>query len=129
MRETQRRVIPPRFAHRALRGTSHLRCRFHLRRRPRYPSPMPRPLIGITLDYGEKPNRYMLPCDYATSIERAGGIPLAIPYRTDLSLIPEILDRLDGVLFSGGDDLDPMLYGEQRHPRAEPIDPDRQQFE
>jgi putative glutamine amidotransferase len=90
---------------------------------------MPRPLIGITLDYGEKPNRYMLPCDYATSVERAGGIPLAIPYRTDLSLIPEILDRLDGVLFSGGDDLDPTLYGEQRHPRAEAIDPDRQQFE
>src|SRR5215212_3894823 len=72
---------------------------------------MPRPLIGITLDYGDKPNRYMLPCDYATSVERAGGIPLAIPYRTDLSLIPEILDRLDGVLFSGGDDLDPTLYG------------------
>jgi putative glutamine amidotransferase len=90
---------------------------------------MPRPLIGITLDYGDKPNRYMLPCDYATSVERAGGLPLAIPYRTDLSLIPEILDRLDGVLFSGGEDLDPKLYGEQRHPRAEPIDPDRQQFE
>lgn len=90
---------------------------------------MPRPLIGITLDYGDKPNRYMLPCDYASSIERAGGIPICIPYKTDLSLIPEILDRLDGVLFSGGEDLDPMLYGEQRHPRAEPIDPLRQHFE
>lgn len=90
---------------------------------------MARPLIGITLDYGDKPNQYMLPYDYATSVERAGGIPIAIPFKADLSLIPEILDRLDGVLFSGGDDLDPVLYGETWHPNASPIDPDRQQFE
>lgn len=90
---------------------------------------MARPLIGITLDYGDKPNQYMLPYDYATSVERAGGIPVALPFKSDLSLIPDLLDRLDGVLFSGGDDLDPTLYGETRHPNAEPIDPDRQQFE
>lgn len=90
---------------------------------------MARPVIGITLDYGDKPNRYMLPYDYATSIERAGGLPWPLPYMTGLALIPEIVDRLDGVLFSGGEDLDPALYGETRHPKAEPIDPNRQRFE
>src|SRR3712207_8836039 len=30
---------------------------------------------------------------------------------------------------SGGDDLDPALYGETYHPQAEPINPDRQRFE
>jgi putative glutamine amidotransferase len=90
---------------------------------------MKRPVIGITMDYGDKPNRYMLPYDYATSIERAGGLPWPLPYMTDLSLIPEIVDRLDGIVFSGGDDLDPSLYGQTRHPRAEPIDPNRQRFE
>src|SRR6185503_21313975 len=90
---------------------------------------MPRPVIGITMDYGDKPNQYMLPYDYAASVERAGGLPLAIPFKTDLSLIPEIVDRLDGIIFSGGEDLDPALYGEARHPQAEPINPDRQRFE
>jgi putative glutamine amidotransferase len=90
---------------------------------------MPRPVIGITMDYGDKPRQYMLPYDYTTSIERAGGLPWPLPYMTDRSLIPEIVDRLDGIVFSGGDDLDPALYGETRHPQAEPIDPDRQRFE
>jgi len=90
---------------------------------------MTRPVIGITMDYGDKPNRYVLVSDYATSIERAGGLPWPLPFRSDLSLIPQFVDRLDGIVFSGGDDLDPTLYGEVRHPKAEPIDPVRQQFE
>lgn len=90
---------------------------------------MPPPVIGITMDYGDKPNQYMLPYAYTTSIERAGGLPWPLPFKTDLSLIPEIVDRLDGILFSGGDDLDPSLYGETLHPKAQPIDPERQRFE
>jgi putative glutamine amidotransferase len=86
-------------------------------------------VIGITLDYGDKPRQYMLPYDYATSVERAGGLPWPLPFKTDLALIPEIVDRLDGIVFSGGDDLDPALYGQPWHPKAEPIDPDRQRFE
>ena len=90
---------------------------------------MRRPVIGITMDYGERPNQYMLTYGYASSIERAGGLPWPLPFKTDLALIPEFVDRLDGILFSGGDDLDPSLYGDARHPNAEPIDPDRQRFE
>lgn len=90
---------------------------------------MPRPVIGITLDYGDKPGRYMLPYAYTTAIERAGGLPWPLPFMTDVSLIPEFVDRLDGILFSGGEDLDPALYGEARHPKAEPLDPNRQRFE
>lgn len=90
---------------------------------------MPRPAIGITMDYGDKPNQYMLTYPYATSIERAGGLPWPLPFKTDLALIPELVDRLDGIIFSGGDDLDPSLYGQALHPRAELIDPDRQRFE
>ena len=89
-----------------------------------------RPVIGITLSSSpETPNRYDLIMDYATAIERAGGLPWPLPFKTDLSLIPEFVDHLDGILFSGGDDLDPSLYGEPRHPKAEPIHPDRQRFE
>lgn len=90
---------------------------------------MKRPIIGITLDTRDGGDYYQLAFDYSTSIENAGGLPLGIPYKTDQSLIPQIVDTLDGILFTGGDDLDPALYGETWHPKAEKIDPDRQNFE
>lgn len=89
-----------------------------------------RPLIGITAGYSdEKPSRYELPSDYARSVERAGGLPLIIPFRSDLSLIPDFASAIDGIVFTGGDDLDPALYGEAWHSNAVPIDPIRQNFE
>lgn len=90
---------------------------------------MARPRIGITIDTHDRADHYESPAHYATSVEKAGGLPLLLPYRTDLSLIPQIIDTLEGVLFSGGNDLDPSLYGEAYHPKAVPIDPDRQRFE
>jgi putative glutamine amidotransferase len=90
---------------------------------------MPRPLIGITLDQHDDGDKYESPFSYATSVERAGGLPLLIPYQTDLSLIPQIVDVFDGILFSGGNDLDPAAYGQSWHPKAQPIDPARQKFE
>jgi len=90
---------------------------------------MKRPLIGLTMDGDDKGSRYELNGDYVASIERAGGVPIAIPYGLDRSLIPQILDVLDGILFIGGDDLDPALYGETWHDNAIKIDPRRQDFE
>jgi putative glutamine amidotransferase len=90
---------------------------------------MPRPLIGLTMDVGAKPENYSLHSGYTTSVEKAGGMPFGIPYRTDISLIPDILDRLDGILFTGGDDLDPALYGQEWHPKAIKLDAARQHFE
>jgi putative glutamine amidotransferase len=90
---------------------------------------MKRPLIGITLDQRDGPGYYQLGFDYPRAVEAAGGLPFGIPYRTDHSLIPQIVDALDGILFTGGNDLDPALYGESWHPKAQRIDPDRQGFE
>src|SRR5437588_7647435 len=67
-----------------------------------YASPMRRPRIGITTDTHDKPDHYESPMAYATAVEKAGGLPLLLPYRTDVSLIPQIVDLLDGMLFSGG---------------------------
>ena len=87
------------------------------------------PRIGITVDTHDRPEKYESPMAYATSVEKAGGLPLLLPYRTNLALIPQIIDTLDGMLFSGGNDLDPSTYGETYHPKAVPIDPARQKFE
>ena len=90
---------------------------------------MPLPRIGITVDTHDRPEQYESPMAYATSVEKAGGLPLLLPYRTSLALIPQIIDTLDGMLFSGGNDLDPASYGETYHPKAAPIDPAREKFE
>ncbi|MBC7783849.1 MAG: gamma-glutamyl-gamma-aminobutyrate hydrolase family protein [Burkholderiales bacterium] len=90
---------------------------------------MTRPRIGITVDYVDAKPHYMLPWTYAESIEKAGGLPVMLPFRVDTSLIPAYLDELDGMLLSGGDDLDPALYGEPWHPQAQHLDPNRQRFE
>jgi gamma-glutamyl-gamma-aminobutyrate hydrolase PuuD len=88
-----------------------------------------RPVIAITIDSSEREGNYESPCAYSTSVEKAGGLPILLPYLTDLKFIAQYVDLIDGIVFSGGDDLDPALYGEERHPKAIPIDPARQRFE
>jgi putative glutamine amidotransferase len=90
---------------------------------------MPRPIIGITTDYNDKLTSYDSPYGYATSVEKAGGLPILLPYRADLSLISQYVDLIDGIIFSGGDDLDPESWGETYHPKTSPVDPLREKFE
>jgi len=90
---------------------------------------MTRPIIGITTDYNDKQTQYMLPYGYATAVEKAGGLPVLLPYRADLGLIPQFVDMVDGMVFSGGNDLHPSAWGETHHPEVIPVDPARERFE
>jgi putative glutamine amidotransferase len=90
---------------------------------------MKRPIIGITLDCEDDGEHYESPFTYARSVELGGGLPILFPYRSDLTLIPRFVDLVDGLLFSGGNDLDPSVYGQAWHKEAQPIDPLRQAFE
>ncbi len=81
------------------------------------------------MDHKDDGSVYTLTFDYGRCIEKAGGLPFAIPFKTDHALIPQYVDLLDGVLFTGGNDLDPALYGQDWHPKAARIHPDRQSFE
>jgi putative glutamine amidotransferase len=79
---------------------------------------MKRPLIGITTY--EQPARWgawdlpaaLIPLDYVTALERAGARPLLVPPSEDG--IDETLDALDAIVFSGGADIDPAVYGAER---------------
>src|SRR5688500_16470650 len=90
---------------------------------------MNRPIIGITVDSNEKDTAYESPFHYAAAVEKAGGLPLLLPYRTDHSLVPQYVDLIDGMLFSGGHDLDPAAWGEPYHPKTNAEDPLRERFE
>jgi putative glutamine amidotransferase len=64
--------------------------------------------------------------DYIVSIERAGARPRVL--ETDDNPLA-VLDEIDGVLMTGGGDVDPALYGENRHPATDDAEPGRDQFE
>jgi putative glutamine amidotransferase len=80
------------------------------------------PLIGITTyvepaQWGAWELRSALvPYMYVEAIERAGGRALLVPPTTDA--VEETLDALDGLLFSGGNDLDPGTYDQTPHPET-----------
>jgi gamma-glutamyl-gamma-aminobutyrate hydrolase PuuD len=81
-----------------------------------------RPLVGITtyitpVEYGDwQEEAALVPADYLRAVERAGGRPLLVPPSDDV--VDDTLDALDGVIFSGGSDLDPALYGQEAHPET-----------
>jgi len=80
---------------------------------------MVRPLVGITTYV--TPARFgvweaesvLVPADYVNAVERAGGRPLLVPPSEDG--VDETLAAVDGLIFSGGSDLDPELYGQEPH--------------
>jgi putative glutamine amidotransferase len=59
----------------------------------------------------------LIPLDYVDAVERAGGRPVLLPPSDEG--VSETLDALDGVVFSGGADVDPALYGADAHPETD----------
>lgn len=77
-----------------------------------------RPLIGINLNYNIKQQEFILSPDYVEAIEVAGGIPVALPIFPDHVSAKEVIRKLNGVVFTGGRDINPRKYGERKHPRT-----------
>jgi putative glutamine amidotransferase len=68
-----------------------------------------------------------VPASYVRAIERAGGRPLLVPPAEDA--VDETLDALNGLLFSGGSDLDPELYDQDPHEETFGVVPERDRAE
>lgn len=92
-----------------------------------------RPLIGIsptpstaTFDHGTF-YRYCLSDTYVRSVWAAGGNPVILPWVADDPT--EILEHLDGLVLSGGGDINPDVFNAQRHPETDSIDDARDSFE
>jgi putative glutamine amidotransferase len=85
------------------------------------------PLVGITTYRNPDEGGYYLPDGYVESVRQAGGVPLLLtPGETE---IKRILQTVDAVIFAGGGDIDPAVYGGSAHPSIERIDPIRDTFE
>lgn len=86
-----------------------------------------RPLIGITCGATGPvdPIKYGQNRSYVRAVEQAGGVPLLIPPQAS---IDELIEVLDGIVFSGGGDLDPAFYDPENSGSSD-IDRDRDELE
>ena len=81
-----------------------------------------RPVVGITTYITQARWSYwdleaaLIPSDYVNALDRAGARPLLVPPTTEG--VEETLEILDGIVFTGGSDIDPELYGEDPHPQT-----------
>lgn len=85
------------------------------------------PVIGITTYSRNEAGEFYLPGAYIDAVQQAGGIPILLP--PNQSAPAQLLGILDGLIFSGGGDLDPRRYGGEHHPSIYLVDPDRDEFE
>jgi putative glutamine amidotransferase len=100
-----------------------------------------KPLIGVTTSElrpgtlrtlsrsdGLVSDETYLGTTYFRAVERAGGLPVMLA-PGDPALAAGLVARLDGVLLSGGPDIDPSFYGAERHPQLGPTWPEADVFE
>ena len=86
-----------------------------------------RPIIGITGNFGAKGCE--LAQAYYESVLQTGGVPVVLPPYADADAFCQTLDRLDGILLSGGGDINPLLLGEEPIPGLHGICPQRDEME
>ena len=76
-----------------------------------------RPIIGITPEIAED-GKISLNYAYTHAIEQAGGIPYVLPCTEDEALLDELVALCHGFCFSGGEDIEPARYGEEKLPQC-----------
>ena len=96
-----------------------------------------RPVVGITCSLTASSigdsiytlERNIIARDYSRAIEYAGGTPLLIPHVGDIECINQYLGVLDGLVLSGGGDIDPLLFGQEPHQNLGSVDRVRDEME
>ena len=96
---------------------------------------MSTPVIGLTTyreiaSWGVWQQRAdVLPTQYAAAVEATGGVPLLLPPLGQDGAAELVVERLDGLVISGGADVDPSRYGADPHPRTAGWREDRDAWE
>jgi putative glutamine amidotransferase len=81
------------------------------------------PLIGVTTSVtsGRAPERACVNAAYLLAVQQAGGVPVLLPPHLDTRSREALWERLDGLLLTGGGDVDPARYGETPHPSVSEV--------
>lgn len=88
-----------------------------------------RPVIGLTHSIQLDEKKLYMPMSYSNVIREAGGTPVLLPINREDEVIEAYAALVDGVVFSGGDDIDPTVYGEDQLCACGDVCPLRDEFE
>jgi putative glutamine amidotransferase len=89
------------------------------------------PLIGVStsITLGAHPERAYVNSSYLNAVQQAGGVPVALPPQLSSASLGRLMRGLDGLLLTGGGDVDPALFGEAPHPTLYDVAPARDAVE
>lgn len=88
---------------------------------------MTNPVIGVTTFISSDGLR--LPENYSIAVAGEQGVPVILAKVEDEALIKKQIDNIDGLLLSGGDDIEPSFFGESPHQKMGDIEPGRDLYE
>lgn len=86
-----------------------------------------KPIIGVSST--AESGMAAAPLTYINSIKRAGGVPIVIPMTADEDQLNAILNVVDGIVMTGGEDLDPLYFGEEPNLNLGEVAPQRDAFD
>ncbi|AGF55211.1 putative glutamine amidotransferase [Clostridium saccharoperbutylacetonicum] len=74
-----------------------------------------KPIIGLALSSRVKPKKVysVINNDYIKAVQKAGGIPVLIPFSDNLENIKVYTNKIQGIIFTGGEDISPLFYNEE----------------
>lgn len=89
------------------------------------------PLIGVTtsITIDKTPERAYVNSAYLSAVQQAGGVPVVLPPQLSAASLARLARGLDGVLLTGGGDIDPAAFGESPHPTVYEVAPSRDTLE
>jgi putative glutamine amidotransferase len=89
------------------------------------------PLIGITtsVTVDKTPERAYVNLTYIRAVQAAGGIPILLTPHLAAEIVAALWQRLDGLLLTGGGDIDPATFSPLRHPKVDDVSPARDELE
>ncbi|MDR2469305.1 MAG: membrane dipeptidase [Tannerella sp.] len=87
-----------------------------------------RPLIGLSVTRTGNGGS-QVGASYVAAILKTGGVPVVIPAMTDGAALRQLVAELDGLILTGGEDVNPLWYGETPHPQLGKVDDVRDEYE
>ncbi|PYN71160.1 MAG: hypothetical protein DMD93_00970 [Candidatus Rokuibacteriota bacterium] len=89
------------------------------------------PLIGVStsITVDKSPERAYVNTAYLRAIQAAGGIPVPLPPQLDAEALATLWERVEGLVLTGGGDIDPARFGEARHAATDEVSPARDSLE
>ncbi len=89
------------------------------------------PLIGVStsITVGASPERAYVNSTYLHAVQQAGAVPVPLPPQLSAASLQRLGAELDGLLLTGGGDMDPALWGEAPHPKLYDVAPSRDTLE